>query len=283
VGQRIRHLRPVALTADNKPSGLGAAMNATHYFTEFRGATGGWLDFAMLAVLLIGAALGVALFIERPRHDPARHSPRMAWLRASIYFCFVILLGWLTGVLQNIVAQPLPSASQLASPGWVALTGLCLALVVWGYVIWWPRGTLTHGRPRHLLPSALFGLVWGACGALVLLSLYAIIEGFGWPAWATALLSLSIIAVYNMNYQSGWWDIHVSPPHNIRAWNSRKVLFAHNPFLLATLAHLVLFGNAGLFMLLYALAMACSAVAMRFPPFWAPDGPPVSYDTAIGE
>jgi hypothetical protein len=186
-------------------------------------------------------------------------------------------------VLPALVSEPLILPGQLASPGWLALSALCAALLIWGYVIWWPRGTLTYGRRLYLLPSVLFGLAWGACGSLLLLSVYAIVEGFQWPAWVTALLSVLVVAIYNVNYQSGWWDIHVSPPHNIRAWNNRKVIGAHNPFLIATLAHLVLFGNVALFVLIYAAALACSAVAMHFPPFWEADGPRVSLDTAIGE
>ena len=61
------------------------------------------------------------------------------------------------------------------------------------------------------------------------------------------------------------------------------MLGAHNPFLFVTLAHLILFGNAALFTLFYAGAMACSTLAMHFPPFWEEDGPLVSLDTALGE
>jgi hypothetical protein len=87
---------------------------------------------------------------------------------------------------------------------------------------------------------------------------------------------------YGQIYQSGWWDIHVSPPHNIRATNAKKVLFGHMPFLAIALAHFTLFGNALLFVAFHAAALACSAVAMRFPPFWEKDGPVVSKETALG-
>ena len=117
----------------------------------------------------------------------------------------------------------------------------------------------------------------------MVMTVYAVFESLQFAAPLTALATLVIFAVYNLNYQLGWWDIHVSPPHNIRAWNNRKVIGAHNPFLLATLTHFVLFANVGLFTLFYAAAMAASAVAMRFPPFWEPDGPAVSMETAIGE
>jgi hypothetical protein len=81
----------------------------------------------------------------------------------------------------------------------------------------------------------------------------------------------------------GWWDIHVSPPHNIKATNTGKVLLAHNPFLLSSLTYFVIYGNAGIYVILNACALGASAVALRFPPFWAEDGERVSFDTAIGE
>jgi len=256
-------------------------MNPTDIFLGYRAAPE--LDVLAVSLVLIATVLGGMLFAERPKHDPAVHSPRMAWLRAGIYFCGVGLLAWLTGVWGALSAQPLVTAAQLGDPLWLGLTGLCVAMFVWGYVIWWPRGTLTHGRRLYLLPSLLFGLVWGACSAWMLLSIYAIFESFQLPAPITALGTLVVIAVYNMNYQSGWWDIHVSPPHNIRAWNTKKVLGSHNPFLLATLSFFVLYGNVGLFTVFYAAAMAASAVAMRFPPYWEADGPRVSLESAIGE
>jgi hypothetical protein len=162
-------------------------LDSAAYIASFRGQSSTSLDVLMIGVLALAVVLGVLLFIERPRHDPAVHSPRMAWLRAGIYFCAVLAFAWLAGVLPALAAQPLVTAQQLANPAWLGLTALCLGLLIWGYVIWWPRGTLTHGRRAYPLASGLFGLVWGSCGALFLLSIYAIFGGFGLPAWGAAL------------------------------------------------------------------------------------------------
>lgn len=256
-------------------------MEATRYFVDYQADPG--LAYLVAILVTVALILGVMLFIERPKHDPARHSPRMAWLRAGIYFCFVGIIAWLTGVYGGMSRHMLVTPDQLSDPLWIGMTALCVALLVWGYIIWWPRGTIVHGRRSYPVPAILFGLFWGAASAWTLLSIYAVCEMFGLPAIVNAVLTLVVIAVYNINYQSGWWDIHVSPPHNIRAWNNRKVLGAHNPFLIATLTHLVLFGDAALFTLFYAGAMACSTLAMHFPPFWEVDGPAVSLDTALGE
>lgn len=256
-------------------------MQPTSYFLNYRADPG--LAYLAGAMIVLATILGALLFAERSRHDPGVHSPRMAWLRAGIYFCCIGLLAWFSGVWGAMANEPLFTPGQLADPVWIGLTALCAALVVWGYVIWWPRGTLTHGRRLYLLPTLLYGLAWGACSGWLLLSVYAVFETFALPGAVTGLATLVVIAVYNMNYQLGWWDIHVSPPHNVRAWNSKKVLGAHNPFLLATLCYFVLYGNAGLLTLFYAAAMAASAIAMHFPPFWEPDGPRVSFETALGE
>ena len=258
-------------------------MTPTDYFPQVRVFTGAWVDYFLLIVIAAALTLGILLFRERPRHDPNVHSPIMAWLRAGLYFCFILVLSWITGVLQVIVRSPMATADQLNDPLWLGLTGLCFAVVVWGYVVWWPRGTLTHGRRLYVLPSLSFGVLWGISAGLFLLSVFAVLEEFQLPRLLTATVLVVIVTIYNLNYQAGWWDIHVSPPHNIRAWNVRKVLFAHNPFLLISLTYLFIYGNAGIFVILNACALGAAAVAMRFPPFWEKDGEPVSLETALGE
>jgi hypothetical protein len=44
-----------------------------------------------------------------------------------------------------------------------------------------------------------------------------------------------------------------------------------------------MYGDAGMYVLLSTFAMTCSAIAMRFPPFWVAGGEHVSRDTAMGE
>ena len=244
--------------------------------------SGGWEDFAILGVLAFATILAQVFLKARAAHADHVHSPPLAWMRAGLYFCMVLTVSWLAGVLRVLLHSPLVSAGQMADPLWRILTLLCIALVVWGYVVWWPRGTLTYDRKLYPVPQILFGLAWGTCSSQVPLILWAVVEGFGFGRWINLFLVLFLLSGFSQIYQSGWWDIHVSPPHNVRAWNVKKVLFGHMPFLLATLAHLALFGNAAIFVMLHAAAMACSTLAMRFPPFWEKDGPPVSRETAIG-
>lgn len=245
----------------------------------YAGASEDWLA---LGVLVTASVLAQVFLVVRNRHPENIHSPPLAWLRATLYFSVILVLGWATGVLGELVRSPLVLPDQLADPLWLGLTSLWGAATVWGYVYWWPRGTLTHGRKLYPVSQVLFGLAWGLSSAQLTLVLWALIEDFGFARWAIALLVFFLLSGYGQIFQSGWWDIHVSPPHNIRATNARKVLFAHMPFLLIALTHFTLFGNALLFAGFHAVALACSTVAMRFPPFWAKDGPVVNRDTAIG-
>ena len=255
----------------------------TGYFPVPHLADGAWHDYFILLVIGLLAVLSILFFREQGRHDPQVHSPRLAWLRGGMYFCAAFLISWLTGVLQVIATAPVATAAQLEDPRWWAFTLLCAALVIWGYVYWWPKGTVTHGRPAYPLVSGIFGMLWGLSAAQLQLALYAVVEEFQLGRPVTAVLVYVLFAIFNLNFQLGWWDIKVSPPHNVRAWNTRKVLFAHNPFLIASLAYFTLYGNAAVFVLLQAAALAAACVAMRFPPFWLPDGTDkVSRQSALG-
>ena len=258
-------------------------MTPTNFFTHGYRFTGTWDDYFALVILALMMILGTLLFRERPRHDPSVHSPRMAWLRAGLYFSGVVIFSWVTGVFKTVVQSPLATSEQLGNPVWVSFTVLCFAVVIWAYVFWWPRGTLTHGRKLYFFPTALYGLAWGICAGLLFLSIYSILEHFQFPRIINAVLLVGLLSVYNLNYQLGWWDIHVSPPHNIRATNTGKVILSHNLFLLSSLAYLMIYGNVGIYVLLNACALGASAIALRFPPFWEADGGPVSFDTAMGE
>jgi len=244
--------------------------------------TGAPEDWAVLAVILGATVLAQVFMVQRTRHPEGVYSPPLAWMRAGLYFSVVLVLSWLTGVLRVLVHAPCVPPGDLGNPLWLGLTGLWIGVTLWAYVYWWPRGTLTHDRRLHLLPQALFGLAWGFASGQLTLVMWAVLEEFGLGRWVTALLVFFLLSGYGQVYQSAWWDIQVSPPHNIRATNAKKVLFGHMPFLLVGLTHFALFGNALVFVGFHMAALACSAVAMRFPPFWEQDGPAVSRDTAIG-
>ena len=258
-------------------------MSATTYFADAAFAGPGWLKWFILGVIALGIVLGALFFGGRAHHDPSIYSPKLAWIRAWIYYCFVIVFSWVTGVLGVVLESPLIPEGRLQDTTWLIVVSVCWLVAIWGYVYWWPRGTLTHGRKLYVLPTVVHGVLWGACAGLLYLSIYAMAEQFGFPGIVNALILVAILSVYNLNYQVGWWDIFVSPPHNLRATNNGKVALSHQPFLIATLTLLVMYGDAGMFVLLSIFALTASAIAMRFPPFWETGGFTVSRDTAMGE
>jgi len=258
-------------------------MSATTYFIGAAFGGPDWLKWIVLGFITLAIVLGALFFAWRTDHDPSVYSPKLAWVRAWIYYCFVIVFSWVTGILGIVVSEPLIAEGRWQDTTWIIVVSACWLVSIWGYVFWWPRGTLTHGRKLYFIPAAIHGLFWGFAAGLLYVSIYALLEQFALPGIVNALMLVAIVAVYNMNYQVGWWDIFVSPRHNIKATNNGKVALAHQPFLIATLTLLVMYGDAGMFVLLTSFVMTCSAVAMKFPPFWEAGGDIVSRDTAMGE
>jgi hypothetical protein len=258
-------------------------MSATTYFANTAFGGPAWLKWVMLGLIVLGIGIGTVFFTERAKHDPNVHSPKLAWIRAWVYYILVLFISWVSGALGYVLDNPLVAPGRTGDTTWLIIVAVCWLVSVWAYVYWWPRGTLTHGRKLYLLPTILHGAFWGICAGLLYLSIYAALEQFGLPGIVNALILVAILSVYNINYQVGWWDIFVSPPHNLRATNNGKVALSHQPFLIASLTLLVMYGDGGMFVLLSTFAMTASAIAMRFPPFWEPDGVAVSRDTAMGE
>lgn len=227
-----------------------------------------WLG-KLAGTALFGAALLFGYHQGRVRKvAPRAWDARLAWMRAFIYFAACFAAGAFSGVLPVILTTPLASAAQLTDPLWLALTGGCLAVILVGYAVIWPLGTFTDGRQAHPLLTPAYGFVWGCCQGLLFLSFWALIEKTGLGVWWVAAISYLVIGAYNGLWHGFFWDIKVSPPHNVKAWNARKVLLCHTPNLLICLAWLALYGNAGLYVVLQGLALAISAWVMRFPPWW---------------
>jgi hypothetical protein len=116
--------------------------------------------------------------------------------------------------------------------------------------------------------SLVFGAWWGVSQGLLFSSIWLLIAATGMHVLGVAVLAYLLIGGYNGVWHRFVWDIHVSPPHNYSEWNARKVLWCHTPNLLVCLAYLAVYGNFGVFVALQGLALALSALAMRFPAPW---------------
>ncbi len=196
------------------------------------------------------------------------YNPKSAWLRASVYFVVCLLIGWWTGALQAVFKTPLVTPKNLATAGFIPLTIACFAVILVGYGYIWPKGTLTHGRSLNLLSVIPFGLLWGVSEGVLFVSVWLILARWITTNWLLVLVTFLVLSTFKGMWHALYWDIYVSPEHNIDEWNIRKVLFAHVPNLLFTLTHLTLYHSAGLFVIWQVMALMLSTYFMRFPPFW---------------
>jgi hypothetical protein len=196
------------------------------------------------------------------------YNPRQAWMRAAVYFAVCFAIAYLSGALSLVLNNPLATAENLGNTQWVVFTLLCVAIEIWGYVYWWPRGTLTHGRQLYWSVVLTFGIVWGLSEGLLFLSVFTLVSKFIASKFLVWLVSFLVIGTFIGLWHQFYWDIYVAPEHNIIEWNAKKVLFAHTPNIMITLAYLTIYENAGIFVVCQAFALIASTYFMRFPPFW---------------
>ncbi len=223
----------------------------------------GAVAFALLAVLLATTLKNYLRGREAWRYDP-----RAAWLRGLTYFAACWAIACATGALPTILSNPVVFPGQSSDRGWWAFTIVVVVIIFVGYWILWPLGTLAHGR-RVTTDTVVFGVLWGASEGLLFASVWAFFErllrdlplGGLWVAIATIVVLSAFIGLWHALY----WDIQVSPAHNIAEWNIRKVSFAHNPNVLLSTTYATLYGNLAIYAGLQFLALFGSTMFMRFP------------------
>jgi hypothetical protein len=201
------------------------------------------------------------------------YSPKKAWIRASIYFAICLMISWASGVMQSLISSPVIDESQSGHVVWWLATAGVTAYVVFAYFYFWPKGTVSHGRPLHLGLVLLFGFFWGACQGQLVLAIFRSIESIELAAYWNILIMFIVYSVLTAAWHSRFWDVYVSPDHNIFEWNARKVLVAHVPFLLLSLTHLAIFNNALIFVAWQIIALTASTFVMRFPAPGDPETP----------
>ncbi len=210
-------------------------------------------------------ALVLAIVLARqlpPRRHPSK-DVEARWTRAGIAFSAFVVAAWWTGVLDRLLQGEVVANS---ATGWfIPATIAVLVLEVVAYWVIWPIGTFTLDRPAVPAVQAAFGAVWGLAQGLAFLSLFAAAEIITTSkAWAFGVAFL-LISAFQGVWHDQYWDVHVSPEHNMPEWNVRKVLICHIPNITASLAHLWFFESPALFVLFQAVALTGSTMAMRFP------------------
>ena len=193
--------------------------------------------------------------------DPwADHTAGLAWRRALVYLVACLAFGALAGVFTTRVT---PAGAPLGFWLW---TAACVAVILVGYWVIWPLGTLTHGRP--LVPSAtVFGVLWGIAEGVLFAGVWLLADRW-LPSTVVAVgVTFVLLSAYLGLWHQFYWDLKVSPEHNIEEWNARKVVLVHVPNLAITLPYLAVTDAVVVFVALQTLGLVGAARAMHFPGF----------------
>lgn len=175
--------------------------------------------------------------------------------------------------MESVFSGPVATSPQLNDDLWRIATGFVTAYALFAYVYVWPKGTLSHGRPFHPFYVLLFGVLWGGCQGQLVVAIYRLIDSFGLGIFSDFLIMLLAYSTLTAIWHSRFWDVYVSPDHNIFEWNTRKVLIAHVPFLVLSVLHLAIFDNPAIFVAWQIIALLASSIAMRFPAPGDPETP----------
>ena len=242
-----------------------------------------WLLAAVFAVF--GTVFVVALKRYLRGKEVWRYDPKAAWLRAFAYFSFAWAFAAASGTLDTLARNPLVFEGQWGDAVWVIATIGVFAVIIVGYWIVWPIGTQSHGRKIIIPDTVVFGISWGVSEGLIygsvwLLAYRTLDDLWGGPIWV-ALVVIVVMSIFSGVGHATYWDVHVSPEHNIIDWNMRKVALVHNPNLILCTIYVTWGENLGIYVLLEALALLGSSLFMPFPTFRRPL-PPDPLSPALG-
>jgi len=239
-------------------------------------ALGAPQPWAALAFAAMGVLLVVATRLRSRGRNPRRYDPVAAWLRACAYFAFAWAVAFLTGAVSTITGNPVIFPGQTSNPWWWLFTVAAVAVIIVGYWVIWPRGTLAHGRRIVFPDTYVFGILWGISEGMIFASVWTTaVRVFGrdnsWEQLAVFVACYLGLALFIGLWHALFWDTYVAPEHNILAWNFRKVLLCHNPNVIVTTAYVTVFGNLAIYVSLQALALLGATVTMPFPSFRRPN------------
>jgi hypothetical protein len=226
------------------------------------------LNIFAYGIMSLLVLLGLLLFIGTRGKDTRIYNAKMAWVRAWIYFCICWLLSWVTGVLPALLSSPWVDPAHVIEKSWLFYVMLTWVVVLVGYIYIWPSGTVTYKRKLYPITTSIIGVVWGLSEAQLFLVFWSVGERFLDIPWVVALFTYVCASMANGPLHLFYWDLYVSPDHNIYEWNIKKVMFAHNPTLILSLGFLALWGDIWVYMFWPAFAIFSCAIAQRFPAPW---------------
>ncbi len=163
----------------------------------------------IIAALLFALA---ATYWRRYRNHPWDiYVPKIAWMRAGIYFCCCYLLSYFSGAMELLLNSPLFTQQQLDNPNWLIYTACSISFIIIAYSGVWCYYTPVFERRKNILISAIFGALWGSSSGQLFLSIWLIANMIDWPIWAAWIATWLVLGAYQPNWHNIYWDHYIAP------------------------------------------------------------------------
>jgi hypothetical protein len=219
-------------------------------------------------VILLGLALAVGYNTKFRAHPWDIYYPKLAWMRAGMYFCACYTLSYFTGGMELILTNPIATEGQLGNLNWVWYTVGIAAFVFTAYTGLWSYFTPVFERRKNTLVSAVFGFLWGSSSGQLFLSVWLITQHLPFPAWGGSVAAFLLLAMYQPNWHNIYWDHYIAPEHDTPMTQVIKASCCHIPNLLILLPYLTIYENYAIFVLTQVIACMSAAIGMRYPAPW---------------
>jgi len=226
------------------------------------------MDLFGILVAAAGVALAAVYFLRYRNHPWDIYYPKLAWMRALMYFAACYTLSYLSGAMELIVSSPIVTAEQWSNPNWRIFTGAIVVFMFVAYSGVWSYYTPVFERRKNTLMSALFGFLWGSSSAQLFLSIWVLAGHLPVPAWGASLLTFLVMAAWQPNWHNIYWDHYIAPEHDTPMTQKIKALGCHIPNLAINLTWLTLYENYLLFVVMQLIACISAAIGMRYPAPW---------------
>lgn len=237
-------------------------------FTRDNVLKGGSQDYAMIFVICAMFALLILLRASpNYKHGSKVYYGNLAWIRAYIFFGFCFLVSWSTGVLDAVIVRA-NLAEYVQDKTWQVFTAFNFVAIFVAYWIVWPIGTVTYNRKSFFLTTLLFGICNGLSESMLNLSIWAVLELLNKPRWCTFILYFLVTGGWKANWDTRYWNVYVTPEHNILSWNLIKVLSIHLPNVFISYTHLIMFEQPVIFVGTQTLALMGAVQFTAILPPW---------------
>ena len=135
-----------------------------------------------------------------------------AWLGAGTFMSVCFVISWAAGVLEATFFHP--TWPSLANVYFIAFTAASFAIVIIGYWIIWPKGTVSYGR-KWGWHCVLFGIFDGLAESQLFLCIWSAVELIGLPRYGTGLVTFVLQGGFKANWDHLFFDLFYFSSSNL--------------------------------------------------------------------